>query len=41
MNEYVWHRYHVIMLSNSVTGSARKAALRPGSISGEHDYADR
>lgn len=32
MDTYVWHRCHVIMLSNSVTGKARKAALLPGSI---------
>ena len=41
MNEYVWHKYHVLMLSNSVTGKARKAALRPGSVIGKYDYADR
>ena len=40
MNDYVWHKYmyHVLMLSNSVTGKARKASLRPGSVIGKHDY---
>ena len=41
LEKYAYHRPHFILLSKNESGALRRAAMKPGDLESNRDYAER